>query len=66
MTSLTIEDGVDRSELVYKSLSGGYKIMNGNRVRKLFFREAIKESVVRGHHIYKEVWSSESTETCSR
>ena len=28
--------------------------------------EAIKESVVRGHHVDKEVWSSEWTETRSR
>ena len=28
--------------------------------------ETIKESAVRGHHIYKEVWSSESTETSSQ
>ena len=40
-----------------KSLSGGYKMTNGSRVRKLFFKNGRNnQTVLRGHHIYKEVW----------
>ena len=57
MTSLAIDNAARDSMMRFtgqnrftRSLSGGYKIMNGSCVHKLFFlrtREAIKESVVR-------------------
>ena len=50
-----------------RSLSGSYKMTNDSHVCRLFFKiegEAVKESIVRSHHM-GVVESNESTETRS-
>ena len=55
MMSLTRHDADDRSELVYEELVRRMTVVYVSYSLRME-GEAVKESVVCGHHIHKELW----------